>query len=174
MGRRRWNGGCENFVVVFFVFRVKHKDEPLFIFLLFSSLKVLGWVEGGDELSFDASREFFLQAAFSDLTWYLHYLPPNNRPICHLRFALFATWYLHYLPSDICPICHLIIARKSLLYRSEFPPDICCNICQSCIFLLDLHSHMDIDLDWKFANRSVFIRKWNKSRANTLVTNTEK
>ena len=142
-------------------------------------------------------ESFLLQAAFSDLTWYLHYLPPNNHPICHLRFALFPTWYLHYLPPnnrpichliialfvtwylhylspDICPICHLIIARKSLLYRSEFPPDICCNICQSCIFLLDLHSHMDIDLDWKFANRSVFIRKWNKSRANTLVTNTEK
>ena len=48
--------------------RVKHEDEPLFIFLLFSSLKVLGRVEDGDELSFDASREFFLQATFSDLT----------------------------------------------------------------------------------------------------------
>ena len=45
-------GGCENFVLFFvFVFfirvqnvaqRVKHKDQPLFIFLLFSSLKVLG------------------------------------------------------------------------------------------------------------------------------------
>ena len=169
----------------------------------FSFLKVLGRVEGGDELSFDASREFFLQATFSDptlylhylppnsrpichlrfalfATWYLHYFPPNNRPICRLGFALFATWYLHYLPSDICPICHVIIARKFLLYRCGFPPDICCNICQSCTFSLGLHSHMDLDLDWKFSNRSVFIRKRNKSRANrakiisTLVTNTGK
>ena len=62
-------GGCEDFVVVFFVFRVKHKHEPLFIFLLFSSLKVLEgeWRVGMSYRSMQV-ESFLLQAAFSDLT----------------------------------------------------------------------------------------------------------
>ena len=72
-------GGCENFVLFFvFVFfirvqnvaqRVKHKDQPLFIFLLFSSLKVLEgeWRVGMSYRSMQV-ESFLLQAAFSDLT----------------------------------------------------------------------------------------------------------